>query len=238
MDRSEEISRFYDILGKLERRIGGKRTLADCSKGTGWPNRGVYFFFEAGEIRSGSGMGPRVVRVGTHGLKLGANSTFWQRLSQHRGSERGGNHRGSIFRSLVGEALKGEGQNMEPESWGIGSDPGKGAAKLGVSHPDIIDRERELEVRVSRYIGGMPFVWLPIEDEPGPKSSRGYIERNTIALLSNYAGNAVDSPSANWLGRFSSRERVRQSGLWNNNHVDEKHEIDFLNRFAQLVSQI
>ena len=72
-----------------------------------WPRRGVYFFFENGEPRSGTGAGPRVVRVGAHGLKNGARSTLWGRLSQHRGSSRSGlgNHRGSIFRLLVGVAL-------------------------------------------------------------------------------------------------------------------------------------
>ena len=72
-----------------------------------WPPRGVYFFHESGEARSGTGGGPRVVRVGTHGLKSGSGSTLWDRLSQHRGSSRSGrgNHRGSIFRLIVGIAL-------------------------------------------------------------------------------------------------------------------------------------
>ena len=71
-----------------------------------WPQRGLYFFCEAGEERSGTGTGMRVVRVGTHGLKAGSRNTLWGRLSQHRGTSRGsGNHRGSIFRLLLGIAL-------------------------------------------------------------------------------------------------------------------------------------
>ena len=60
------------------------------------------------ETRSGTGAGPRVVRIGTHGLKNGSRSTLWGRLSQHRGSSRSGlgNHRGSSFRLLV--AFSGE----------------------------------------------------------------------------------------------------------------------------------
>jgi len=74
----------------------------------------------------------------------------------------------------------------------------------------------------------MPFLWIKTEDDPDPASDRGYIERNSIALLSNFAKCLVDSPSTGWLGLKSSRERVRGSGLWNNNHVDENYDPAFL----------
>jgi hypothetical protein len=32
----------------------------------------------------------------------------------------------------------------------------------------------------------MRFLWIDIDDEPGPASIRGFIERNSIALLSNH----------------------------------------------------
>jgi hypothetical protein len=50
-----------------------------------WPARGVYFFREAGESRSDTGEGLRVVRVGTHALKAGGSTTLWSPLSTHRG---------------------------------------------------------------------------------------------------------------------------------------------------------
>jgi hypothetical protein len=48
-----------------------------------------------------------IVRVGTHALETGSQTTLWKRLSQHRGQARSGsgNHRGSIFRLIVGTAL-------------------------------------------------------------------------------------------------------------------------------------
>lgn len=235
MDRPTEVIRFYDILEELERRLGGMRRLADCRGRMQWPLRGVYFFFETGEPRSTTGAGSRVVRVGTHGLKLNSRSKLWTRLSQHRGNPKGGNHRGSIFRLLVGEALRSNMKQIEPKSWGVCSDPGKAAAKLGCSRSDIVERERELEILVSRYIGQIPFLWLAINDPPGPESLRGYVERNAIALLSNYNRESVDSPSQSWLGRFSSRERVVRSGLCNSKHVDERYDPGFLNQFEKLV---
>jgi hypothetical protein len=186
MDRRHELVRFYNILAELEKRLGGKRRLVECSGRMQLPKRGVYFFFGATEKHSGLGTGSRIVRVGTHALKKNGKAKFWQRLSQHRGNERGGNHRGSIFRLLVGEAIRAAKHNVEPRSRGVGSDLGKAAAKLGMSRIEIIDGERELEVLVSQYICAMLFLWLPIEDEPGPGSLRGFIERNSIALLSNY----------------------------------------------------
>jgi hypothetical protein len=81
----------------------------------------------------------------------------------------------------------------------------------------------------------MPFLWLAIEDEAGPESLRGYIERNSIALLSNYGKPILDPPSSQWLGGQCDRELVRKSGLWNSRHVDEGYEPAFLDRLEQMV---
>ena len=106
-------------------------------------------------------------------------------------------------------------------------------------HPllDMLDEELELEQAVSAEIGALPFVWLGITDEPGPDSLRGYIERNSIALLSNCGKESLDAPSTNWLGHFCNRRFVRQSGLWNSNHVTDSYNPAFLDTLEQLVSQ-
>lgn len=230
VDRLSDTLRFYELMGRLEERVGGTRLLAECTGGMGWPRRGLYFFFEAGETRSGSGAGLRVVRVGTHALKAGSRTTLWGRLSQHRGTARdgGGNHRGSIFRLLVGIALARRTGIPLPPSWGLGGDPGTAARRLGVERAEVKRSEAELEASVSRYVGAMPFLFLGVEDEPGPASERGFIERNAIALLSAHREASPDPASTGWRGRSCDRERVRLSGLWNNNHVDEAHDPSFL----------
>ena len=58
----------------------------------------------------------------------------------------------------------------------------------------------------------MPFLWLEVTDEPGPNSLRAYIERNAIALLSNYRKPQSDSPSCQWLGRSVQPETGE--GFW------------------------
>jgi hypothetical protein len=230
-----DIQRFYEILGKLEGRAGGRRTLAEAHGRLNWPQRGVYFFFEPGEIRTTSGAGLRVTRVGTHALKAGSKSTLWGRLRIHRGATRGsrpggGNHRDSAFRLHVGTAL------IRRDDW-----PADVAAQWAVGSSakrDVRDREYPLEQAVSRHIRSMPFLWLGIDDEPGPASLRGYIERNAIALLSNHNHQdaPIDPPSPEWLGQWVAREQIRRSGLWNVSYVTDGYDPGFLDVLEQHLS--
>lgn len=236
MSRLSDLIRFYELMQRLECRLGGTKRLSDCNGRMAWPERGIYFFFEQGEERSDSGQGHRIVRVGTHALTDGSKSTLWNRLSQHRGQTGGGgNHRGSIFRLLVGNSLKTQQDLVEPSTWGLGSDPGQAAKRFGLTREQVKEQESALEHEVGKRIGDMPFLWLDINDQPGPDSMRGKIERNSIALLSNYKKSALDAPSTNWLGQYCDREKVRLSGLWNNNHVDEEYDPAFLVVLENLV---
>ena len=237
-NRLADTARFHALLEQVEAHVGGRRSLTDCDGRMDWPRRGIYFFFEPGEQRTASGSGGRVVRVGTHALKAGGRTSLWNRLSQHRGNagSGGGNHRGSIFRLIVGAALANRGDCPLPRSWGVGAAPGAAARKLNVDREAVKREEAGLERRVSGYIGQMPFLWLNIDDLPGPNSLRGLIERNAIALLSGAVEPAADKPSRQWLGEFSDRPRVCASGLWNNNHVDERYDPAFLDALEKLVA--
>ena len=223
-DRLLHLKTFYATLAALEAKLGKARTLAECTGRMAWPRRGVYFFFEPGEMRSDSGAGPRVVRVGTHALAEGSETRLWTRLSQHRGQAHGGNHRGSIFRLLVGTALM-QRNGQAVSTWGVKSSAPR----------SIRDQEVPLEAKVSAVIGEMPVLWLAIGDEAGGGSLRGVIERNAIALLSNYGESPLDPPSPEWLGRSCDRPKVRKSGLWNSNHVDEDYDPAFLDLLTQLT---
>ena len=224
--RKDHLAVFYELLQALDVSLGGARCLKDCGGRLAWPRRGIYFFQERGEIRAGSGEGPRIVRVGTHGLKAGSRTTLWNRLSQHKGTSKsgGGNHRGSIFRLIVGAAMM-QRNDLKFPTWGSGSSAPR----------EVCDSEVPLEQQVSRAIGEMPFLWLAVEDDPGATSLRGSIERNSIALLSNFGRHPIDPPSPGWLGHHSNRDRVRSSGLWNQNHVDEAYDPAFLDTLSRLV---
>src|SRR5260221_2182646 len=159
MSRLDDIIRLYRILDTLEASTGGKRFLAQLAPSSSWPRRGVYFFFEPEEVRSDSGQDPRLVRVGTHALGLGALSTLRQRLRQHarRSSGSGGNHRGSIFRLLIGEALIARGICPAFPSWGVKGEIRHAAELLGQDRTALVDDEAPIESAVSAYIGRLPF---------------------------------------------------------------------------------
>jgi hypothetical protein len=239
MDRLDALRKLYDSLEHLKSRCGGMLTLSSCHGRLKWPERGIYFFFEPGEVRRESGDGPRVVRVGTHALTTTSKTSLWRRLSQHAGRKKsgGGNHRGSIFRLLVGEAMMRRDGLQEPASWGVKGDLTAAAEKLGWQASDLRVSERPLEQAVSEYIGRLPFLIAAAEDTAGPSSARGFIERNAIALLSNYGRSPIDPPSSGWLGNWSTRDRVKGSGLWNNKHVDEEWSPELLTALDQCISR-
>jgi hypothetical protein len=191
----------------------------------------VYFFYEGGETRADGR--PRVVRVGTHALTAASGTTLWGRLRQHRGrvggrNPGGGNHRASIFRAHVGTALIQQGQ------WPDGLlDAWTGRHRL----PAWAALEDQVEFQVSRHIGAMPFLWLAVPDLSTGESDRGYIERNSIALLSCLTG-GPDQPSNGWLGHHATNPKVRHSGLWNSNHVGDAYDLGFLHAFERHLTRI
>jgi len=91
-------------------------------------------------------------------------------------------------------------------------------------------QEADIEREVSHYIGAMPFLWLSVPC----RADRGYLESNSIALLSCITG-GPDRPSPCWLGRYAERAEIRGSGLWNVHHVTGHHEPAFLQRLTKLV---
>jgi len=230
MTRENDLDRLYALLTDLEGRVGGKQRLGDCTGYMDWPDRGVYFFFAHDEHRN-TGDQHRLTRIGTHAVSSGSGTSLWDRLRTHRGANSGtygdgGNHRGSVFRKRVGEALI-ERHDLHDEYpyWGEGSSAGR----------DRRLAEHDHEKRVSDYIRDLPFLWISVDDKPGPDSDRAYIERNAIALVSNFQKDSLDSRREDWLGNHSPRQEIRGSGLWNINHVEEDYDPAFLERVAEAV---
>ena len=220
-----DLDRFYVLMAQLASRPLQGRQLKEYSGRLQWPARGVYFFMEPGECRSSHPSVHRIVRVGTHAVSALAKSTLWGRLRAHRGgADGGGNHRGSIFRLHVGAALLAADEE-QLATWGV-----KASAPI-----EIRATEAAHERRVSAYICSMSVLWVGVPDDPGPRSHRSIIERNSIALLSNHCA-PVDPPTSTWLGRHSPREEIVRSGLWNLNHIDERYDPGALDLLEHYVS--
>lgn len=228
MDRLKHLNHFYDFLTELQSKTG-TRTLATSNIYMEWPQQGVYFFFESGEMRD-NGKQMRVVRVGVSKYSESPQSPLWDRLREHRGTisgkfSGGGNHRISNFRYHVGGALINR-DNLVCPTW----------EKLDITNTSIRKKEHALEKKVSDIISNMPFLWISTDRSLRPDQLNQFIKRNAVALLSNYnAEITLDRPSPAWLGHYSPNESISLSGLWNYRNVDVVFNPKFLDYLEKLV---
>lgn len=228
MDRLKHLNRFYDILMQLQDKTG-PRILATCNIRMEWPQQGVYFFFEPGELRE-NGKQTRVVRVGVSKSSESLQSPLWDRLREHRGTisgkfSGGGDHRTSNFRYHVGSALINR-DNLVYPSW----------EDLDTNNRSIRKEEHPLEIKVSDIISNMPFLWISTDRSTRPDQLNQFIKRHAVALLSNYnAEITLDRPSPAWLGHYSPNESISLSGLWNYRNVDVVFNPKFLDYLEKLV---
>jgi len=227
LSAASDLQRFYELLEGVAKQPRQASLLSELTGRPAWPNRGVYFFREPGEERLAYPSALRIVRVGTHAVSAGSKSKLWGRLRTHRGDRAGGgNHRGSVFRLHVGAALLAQTQTQHP-TWGVGSSAPK----------EIRVQEADIERQVSAYLGTMSVLWIDVPDEPSKSSTRAYIERNSIALLSMQL-TPIDRPSDGWLGLASPHEAIRRSGLWNVNYVTERYDPEFLDVLDTFVAKV
>ena len=209
-NRKADIECFYELMARLNERVGGPHLIKDFASVVPPTAKGVYFIFESGEVRSGQSNQPRVVRVGTHGLTARSRSTIWTRLFEHLMA----NGR-SVFRYDINRALRQRG----------GYDDGR----IGHNH----------SARITRYIGRMPFLWVDVDGDEGHRK-RKKIEGNAIALLSNSnkrQGEAPDKPSKDWLGIHSGKDKIIQSGLWNVQHTKNCYSSSLFEVLSDCIDQ-
>jgi hypothetical protein len=137
----------------------------------------------------------------------------------------------SVYRKRVGEAII-EKHDLHDDY----PDWDKRWSSIERERSEVRDEEYILERRVSTYIREQPFLWVNLDDEPSVDSDRAYLEQNAIALLSNFDKQPIDSRADGWLGRYSQSREIRESGLWNVNHVDEQYNEAFLDLLEDAVN--
>ena len=190
MPRLNDLKRFYKLMNTLEKKIGGRPTLAECDEAAVPSVGGVYFFFEKGEKRSGSGSGDRVVRVGK-------SIDLQDRICVDHKGPAANMVRGSVFRKWVHNALYRKRRNGEFADW---PDIEEQTYLQRMINALNDDQRRRLGQLTSDHMWPMDFLFLPI----GREKERRYIERNAIALLSEYREeDSIDPASKRWLGRYS-----------------------------------
>jgi hypothetical protein len=72
-----------------------------------------------------------------------------------------------------------------------------------MSRDTLAAAEKPVEEAVTSHLGAMRLLWIDVDDEADPRSLRGSIERNAIALLSNFE--LTHLPLIGWAFRVIDR---------------------------------
>lgn len=167
-----------------------------CEALHAWANSlpALRFPFERGEVAHGTN---RIVRIGTH---TGADQ-LPSRLCQHFLVE---NKDRSIFRKNIGRALLNRDNDQFLPLWELD----RTSKAMRDRHNAIdVNRQGAIEKSVSACIRDhFSFVVICVDD----KSERLRLESKMISTVS-----LCDAcmPSAQWLGLFSPKAKIRESGL-------------------------
>ncbi|MBA7491686.1 hypothetical protein ES702_02234 [subsurface metagenome] len=165
---------------------------------------GIYILFENGE--AGHSL-DRIVRIGTHT----GDCQLRSRLKQHFILE---NKDRSIFRKNIGRAILNKRKDPYLETWELDLTTKNNREKFVF----LVNKEyqSQIEKEVSKYIQeNFSFCVFKVND----KNKRSILESKLISTVSlcNNCG-----PSKNWLGRYSIKDKIRISGLW---QVNELYKI-------------
>lgn len=157
---------------------------------------GIYILFEKGEKAHNL---DRIVRIGTHS----GNNNLYNRLKEHFINE---NKDRSIFRKNIGRAILNKDNDSYLDIWDVDFQERKNK-ELYQDRLDAI-KQKGIEKLVSKYIQeNLSFVIIEIPD----KESRLFYESKLISTVSLCEDCKC---SDNWLGKYSPKDKIVQSGLW------------------------
>jgi hypothetical protein len=177
------------------------------------PSDGIYILFESEEHAHGTN---RIVRVGTHT----GDKQLRSRLYQHFVKE---NKDRSIFRKNIGRTILRKSNDDFLRIWEI--DLTTSEAKRKYANTVDQNKQKNIERQVTEYIqNNFSFVVFPVAE----RANRLYWEAkiiSTISLCSNCG------PSKNWIGLYSPKAKIRESGLWlvNELYKEPLSESDYEN---------
>lgn len=197
------------------------------------PRNGIYFFSEEGEYWGHGGDVARVVRVGTH-----REGNFRSRMADHFilserkmefTSKRAAPKDRSIFRKNIGRALLNRDKDPYLAVWEI--DFTTRAVRESMSVRRDVEKERLTEREVTRNLRErFSFRWIEVEGQEQRMGSEGL----EAALIGTLSACRECRPGAGWLGQFSPKPKITQSGLWLEQHLNAPSlSVDSLARVAQ-----
>jgi len=158
---------------------------------------GIYVLFEKGETAHNDL--DRIVRIGTH---TGDNNLA-SRIKEHFVKE---NKDRSILRKNIGRCILNKEKDDYLKVW----EKDYTTPKEREMHGDLIDSERQtkIEKRVSEYIQEkFSFAIIEVNDE----KERLFLESRLISTVSKCS---ICKANKDWLGLYSTKEKIRESGLY------------------------
>lgn len=181
------------------------------------PDDGIYVKFEKGESYNDF---DRIVRIGTD---TGENN-LKKRLIEHFVTE---NKNRSIFRKNIGRAMLNKDNNPYLKFWELDT-TSRAEKEKNLKYIDV-DLEADIEREISSYIKtNFSFCVFNVET----KEQRLFWESKLISTLAYQT-----KPSKNWLGNFSTKEKIKQSGLWQVQGLNKpKLTIDEFDNLKLLLS--
>lgn len=191
------------------------------------PRNGIYFFFENGEQWGHGGSRQRIVRVGTH-----RDGNFRSRISEHYlldnrkmnfDATRPAPHDRSVFRKNLGRALLNRSKDPYLQIWEICFTHRTNRERYG--HMRDVEKEKTIETQISMMLReNFAFCYIEIENQ-AERMGLGGLEARFIGTVSNCMS---CRPSRTWLGSYSPKQKIRDSGLWLVQHLNSTplSEID------------
>jgi len=160
------------------------------------PLNGIYILFEKGEFGHDV---DRIVRIGTHTGKNQLSSRIYQHFLND-------NKERSIFRKNIGRAILNKKNDKYLDVWEYDLTTKKNQEK----YKNIIDiaKQNEIEKEVTKYIqNNFSFSILNINDKETILNIESKLI-STISLCNDC------KPSKEWLGNYSTKDKIKKSGLW------------------------
>lgn len=201
------------------------------------PENGIYFFYERGEFWGHDGEHPRIVRIGTH-----KGNNFRSRIDDHFlfnarkmnfDQMKPGPKDRSIFRKNIGRALLNKENDEYLSSWNI--DFTSREKREGNSHLRDIQKEKILETKITKILRDrFSFRFLVVDNQINRMGSKGL----ESSLIGTVAQCRVCRPSGNWLGNYSPKRDIKESGLWlvqhlNSDAINENDRETILNSITK-----
>ena len=180
------------------------------------PEDGIYFLYEEGELWGHGGNKPRIVRVGINR----GNGNFQSRIAEHFLLDdskmsfdvtKPAPHERSIFRKNLGRALLNRANDPYLKVWEYNFTSKDNREQFGKLRD--LEHERAVELEVTGLLRDrFSFRFVLVQE----REEREELE---CALIGTIAHCGFCKPSAQWLGNFSPKAEIRQSGLWLVQHL-------------------